>query len=123
MPGGIVATLFGFKHRLNRRPFWWCMTAAWVVFAILFVFLSSSLGQPSTWMLYPPFVWILLALMIKRLHDRGMHAAHLLWVIVPVLGPLWLLVTLGFRAGTEGSQQYGEDPRLIDVDYLTVKTP
>src|SRR5215469_13930581 len=123
MSGGVIATLFGFRQRLTRQAFWWWSLATWTVFAILFVFFSNSLGRASTWILYPPFFWIMLALMVKRLHDRGMHGANLLWILLPVLGPLWLLITLGFRAGTEGANQYGDDPRLIDVDYLTVHTP
>jgi uncharacterized membrane protein YhaH (DUF805 family) len=123
MSVGVVTTLFGFRQRLTRQAFWWWSLATWAVFAILFVFFSSSLGRASTWILYSPFFWIMLALMIKRLHDRGMSGANLLWILLPVLGPLWLLITLGFRAGTEGSNQYGDDPRLIDVDYLTVRTP
>ena len=123
MSSGVIATLFGFRQRLSRQAFWWWSLATWAAFAIVFVFLSSSLGRASTGILYPPFFWILLALMVKRLHDRGLNGANLLWFLLPVLGPLWLLVTLGFRAGTEGSNQYGDDPRLIDVDYLTVQTP
>jgi uncharacterized membrane protein YhaH (DUF805 family) len=123
MSDGVVATLFGFRHRLTRQAFWWWSVALWAVFAILFVFLSNSLGRASTWILYPPFFWILLALMVKRLHDRGLSAVQLLWIVLPVLGPLWLLITLGFRAGTEGDNQYGDDPRLVNIDYLTVKTP
>jgi uncharacterized membrane protein YhaH (DUF805 family) len=123
MSGGLTATLFSFSQRLARGPFWWWCTAAWAAFAILFVFLAASLGRPSTWMLYPPFFWILLALMVKRLHDRGLSGASLLWILLPVLGPLWLIINLGLRAGTDGDNQYGPDPRLVNVDYLTVNTP
>jgi uncharacterized membrane protein YhaH (DUF805 family) len=123
MSDDVIATLFGFRKRLTRQAFWWWSIAAWSAFAVLFVFLNNSLGRPATWLLYPPLFWILLALMVKRLHDRGLRALHLLWFLLPVLGPLWLLITLGFRAGTEGSNQYGEDPRQVNIDYLTVKTP
>jgi len=95
----------------------------WIAFAILFVFLEDSLGRASTWVLYPPFLWSLAALIVKRLHDRGRSAASLLWVLLPVLGPLWLVFNLGFRKGTDGDNQYGPDPLLVDVDYLKVSTP
>lgn len=123
MPAGVVASLFGFRQRLSRQAFWGWSLATWATFAILFVFLSSALGRASTWILYPPFFWILLALMVKRVHDRGLSGAQLLWVLLPVIGPLWLVITLALRAGTAGSNQYGDDPRLIDIDYLTVRTP
>ena len=46
-----------------------------------------------------------------------------LWLLVPVLGPVWLVISMGFRGGTEGHNQYGADPRMANVDYLTVDTP
>ena len=115
--------LFTFRFRLSRGPFWWASIGCWVTFAVLFVFLSASLGRASTWMLYPPLVWILAALMVKRLHDRGSSAWQLLWVLIPVLGPLWLVYQLGFARGTDGGNQYGADPLLVNVDYLRVDTP
>jgi uncharacterized membrane protein YhaH (DUF805 family) len=90
---------------------------------VLFVFLAASLGRPSTWILYPPFAWMLASLLIKRLHDRGSSGWQLLWVLLPVLGPLWLIYVLGFGQGTAGDNQYGPDPLLVNVDYLRVDTP
>jgi uncharacterized membrane protein YhaH (DUF805 family) len=116
-----VQTLFSFEHRLARGPFWWLCIGLWVAFAILFVFLDTSLGRASTYVLYPPFLWILSALLIKRLHDRGHGASRLLLALIPVVGPLWLMVSLGFRKGTDGDNQYGPDPLLVNVDYLTVR--
>jgi uncharacterized membrane protein YhaH (DUF805 family) len=118
-----IATLFSFKPRLARAPFWWGCLGAWAAFSILFVFLEDSLGRSSTWILYPPFLWILAALLVKRLHDRGHGAASLLWVLVPLLGPIWLVFQLAFRKGTDGDNQHGPDPLLVDVDYLRVNTP
>ena len=115
--------LFSFKSRLSRLPFWWCSIASWAAFSILFVFLEGSLGRAFTSILYPPFLWIMTALIVKRLHDRGAGAWQLLWVCVPVLGPLWLIISLGFRKGTEGDNHFGPDPLLVDVDYLRVDTP
>jgi uncharacterized membrane protein YhaH (DUF805 family) len=114
---------FTFKSRLPRSPFWWACIACWAGFAVLFVFLAASLGRSSTWMLYPPFAWMIASLLVKRLHDRGSSAWQLLWVLVPVLGPLWLVYVLGFGKGTAGDNQYGADPLLVNVDYLRVDTP
>ncbi len=123
MTQSLIGTLFSFESRLARAPFWSACLVSWVVFAILFVFLEDSLGRPSTWILYPPFLWILAALTVKRLHDCGHRAVSLLWMILPVLGPLWLFFVLGFRKGNDGDNQFGPDPLLVDVDYLRVNTP
>jgi len=123
MSDPLLKTLFSFKSRVARGTFWWCGIALWAVFAILFVFLEDSLGRASTWVLYPFFAWLQAALLVKRLHDRDASAWQLLWALLPVLGPVWLIICLGFRKGTEGDNRFGPDPLLVNVDYLRVKTP
>ena len=114
-------TWMSFSGRLSRAPFWWTSLALWAVFAVLFVFLDRSLGRPSTLIIYAPFLWISAALIVKRFHDRGQSGWWFWIALIPILGPLWLIATLGFRAGTSGDNHYGDDPLLADVDYLTVK--
>jgi uncharacterized membrane protein YhaH (DUF805 family) len=123
MTHSLLVLLLTFKSRLSRSPFWWGCICTWAAFAVLFVFLEDSLGRWITWVLYPPLNWVLASLMVKRLHDRGKSAWHLLWVLLPVLGPFWLVYSLGFGKGTAGDNQYGPDPLLTNVDYLTVDTP
>lgn len=110
-----------FRGRISRTAFWWAGLAACAVFVLLFVFLENVLGRASTLVLYPPLVWVLAALAVKRLHDRGRSSWRLLLVLIPVVGPLWLFVSLVLRSGTPGENQYGEDPRLFGLDYLRVK--
>ncbi len=116
-----LGTGMSFRGRLARAPFWWWSLALWLSFVVLYVFLDRSMVRASTLILYPPFFWIAAALIVKRFHDRG-QSGWWFWVaLIPILGPMWLIVTLGFRAGTVGDNHYGEDPRLIDNDYLTVQ--
>ncbi|MCO7218772.1 DUF805 domain-containing protein [Klenkia sp. PcliD-1-E] len=51
------------------------------------------------------------AALVCRLHDRGHSAWWLLWFLVPVVGWLVLVVTVGFLRGTPGPNPYGHDPR------------
>ena len=45
--------------------------------------------------------------LVTRLHDRG-HSAHWLWfLLLPIAGPIVLLITCGFLAGTPGYNSYG----------------
>jgi uncharacterized membrane protein YhaH (DUF805 family) len=46
----------------------------------------------------------------KRWHDRGKSGWWTLIGLVPLIGGIWLLVELGFLRGTEGPNQYGNDP-------------
>lgn len=114
--------LFRFRGRVPRFEFWWTSILLGITFVVLFVFLDETLGYASTLILYPPFLWIAAAVAVKRMRDRGKSPAWLALVLVPVLGPLWLLVDLGLLRGTPGENQYGADPLERDSDYLTVKT-
>ena len=54
--------------------------------------------------------WIFLAVHVTRWHDRGKSGLWLLICLVPVIGPIWLLVEMGFLRGSEGWNDYGSDP-------------
>ena len=123
MSNALIAVLFSYRGRLARAPFWWGAIASWIAFAVLFVFLLDGFGRPATWVLYPPLLWILGALLTKRLHDVGRGPVTLAWLLLPVLGPLWVFWCVALRRGTEGDNQFGPDPHSVNVDYLRVDTP
>ena len=111
--------LASFRGRISRFSFWTATVLLWCTFAVLFVFIEAALGRMATLILYLPLIWFQIALAVKRTHDRGRSAWWLLIAVIPILGPLWLLIELGFRVGTAGENQYGADP-LEGADYLTV---
>ena len=47
---------------------------------------------------------------VARLHDRGHSAWWLLWLLVPLGGPLVLLTQNGFLRGDGGPNRYGPAP-------------
>jgi uncharacterized membrane protein YhaH (DUF805 family) len=106
--------------RLRRRGFLWMALAATFAFVVLFVFLRNAFGDGPTLLLYPPYFAVMLSLCVRRLHDQAHGAGWLVAALVPVLGPLLLAYWLFFRRGTEGQNQYGEDPRTRGRDYLRV---
>lgn len=108
------------KGRMRRRGFLWMALAASVVFAVLFVFLRNTFGDASTLLLYPPYFAVMLSLCVRRLHDQARRGWWLFVALVPVLGPLLLAYWLVFKRGTEGENQFGEDPRTRGRDYLRV---
>ncbi len=55
-------------------------------------------------------VWLSLANMAKRYHDRNKSAWWVLIILVPVVGPIWNFIECGFLPGTAGSNQFGPDP-------------
>jgi len=55
------------------------------------------------------------AVMTRRLHDVGKSGWFWLLVLIPIVGWIWLLVLL-CTEGDPGSNQYGPNPKLADMD-------
>lgn len=109
-----------FDGRINRSKFW---AGVGVIFAIgilvnivdAMLGLGIDLGNAgqigvlglifTLAAIYPA-----LALYAKRWHDRGKSGWWTLIILIPIIGPIWLLVELGALEGTRGPNQYGPDP-------------
>jgi len=85
------------------------MIGSWTAFIVLYLSLNAVLGRTSTLLLYPPFYWTLCAVSTKRYHDRGKSAWRLLLLAIPIVGPVWVAIELGFRRGTRGENRFGQD--------------
>lgn len=117
----IAQLLFSYQGRISRSAFWCAGLALSTLFLLLLVFLQTELRRSTSLIIYPPFFWMMSALWVKRLRDRGKAPLWLLALVVPVLGPLYLAIDLGFRRGTVGENQYGPDPYDDRPDYLVVE--
>ena len=120
MANKMIRTVGTLKGRISRSTFCLGALLAAASFLVLFVFLETMVSRAATWILYPPFFWAMLALSVKRLHDRGHSAWRLLILLIPLLGPVWIFFGLVFRKGSPGENQYGPDPREFGADYLMV---
>jgi len=111
--------LFSFEGRIQRSRFWLGVLCwlgiewgGYLVFAVLrrsfeahpfgFAFLGLIWGTALT--------WALVAIQVKRWHDRGKSGFMVLILLVPVLGAVWSFVELGLLAGRIGTNDYGPDP-------------
>ncbi|MBP7704122.1 MAG: DUF805 domain-containing protein [Caulobacter sp.] len=52
-------------------------------------------------------LWISLAAAVRRCHDRNLSGWMLLFVMPPLLGQLWLVLSLVTGPGTEGRNRHG----------------
>jgi uncharacterized membrane protein YhaH (DUF805 family) len=145
--------LFSFEGRINRAKLWlaaliWFATIysfmtlfTWIVMGILLATGQHSWSSEtspwfylSVWPLLVIFVWLFLATLIKRLHDRARSGWWLAMLLVaPFLlnkfsdwldyGPLaalvsvldigvsvWCFVELFCLRGTRGPNRFGSDP-------------
>ena len=55
--------------------------------------------------------WAIMAIAIKRVHDRGQSGWWLLLTLIPGVGFIWWLVNLGLLEGEEGLNRHGPSPR------------
>ena len=55
-------------------------------------------------------LWPAFAIQVKRWHDRDKSGWWVLINLIPIIGPLWALVEIGFLTGTEGSNRFGDNP-------------
>jgi len=60
---------------------------------------------------YLAAIWIGLATQVKRCHDRGFSGWWVLLALIPLVGSIWVLVSLGILEGEDGPNVYGLDPR------------
>ncbi len=111
---------FSTAGRISRNSFFWSSLATGILFIFLYIVLQTLFGYATTLVIYPLLFWIFFTLSGKRLHDFGMSRWRLLFLLIPVFGPLWLGFILLMRKGTVGNNQYGDDPLQQNVDYLTV---
>jgi uncharacterized membrane protein YhaH (DUF805 family) len=109
-------TLFGFSGRLSRTGFWEVLISVLLLDIAAAVAAGTGLqvsptGQVMTssttyevvrWSLLAVAVlsvWAVLAAHVKRAHDRGHGAGFLVWLVVPVIGWLWLIYELASSRG------------------------
>lgn len=103
------------EGRIGRKWFW--------LGSIIFVIAPMGAGivdvllgfDPNNFGLVSFIVWLVtlypyVVLLAKRWHDRGKSGKWTLISLIPLLGPFWIVVELGFLKGTPGPNQYGPVP-------------
>jgi uncharacterized membrane protein YhaH (DUF805 family) len=124
----MLQTLFGMGGRLSRTGFWEVVVSVLLLDVAAAVagitglehafpdnrFVTASTAyQLVSWSLFAVAVlsvWAVVAAHVKRAHDRGHGAIFLIWLIVPVIGWLWILYELGFQPGPGFRNRFGPQP-------------
>jgi uncharacterized membrane protein YhaH (DUF805 family) len=101
--------------RVNRKQWWLWLVLPVIVISIVLAFVDMATGHfdPETGIGPLSAIFALLALIpsifvyIKRFHDRDKSGWWVLIGLIPIIGPIWLLVELGFLKGTAGPNRFG----------------
>jgi uncharacterized membrane protein YhaH (DUF805 family) len=121
-----------FEGRINRQKWWLGLIVLVIIQWIFYIVIGMIFGGGMMINLNPEdpeavrqamgalmipllililiFLWPTLAIYAKRWHDRGKSGWWTLIILIPLIGPIWSLVELGFLRGSEGPNQYGPDP-------------
>jgi uncharacterized membrane protein YhaH (DUF805 family) len=62
--------------------------------------------------------WMGFCITVKRYHDRGKSGWWYLLQFIPIVGPIWAFIELGFCSGDDGDNDYGDGPDLNIADDL-----
>ncbi len=126
-------SFFSFYGRTNRLAWWGrqlLIIAWWIVFIVVFTVMFGDpaegaaeldVASANTKLLYLAgamvvSMWLNFSSMVRRYHDRGKSGLWCLLLLLPIVGPLWQVVELGFFSGQSGDNQYGERPGGRRVD-------
>lgn len=123
-PSGLIWLLFGFEGRIRRNQYWlvWIAVEAlsMLMTPLQFANLASEMqGHVDLPRLYLVaivsfvFLWIELAIKVKRWHDRDKSWFWALFLLVPLVGWLWAFIECGFFDGTPGPNRFGPSPKGV----------
>ena len=105
--------LFTFDGRVNRAKWWGVGFFSWLLiflgYGVVFI-LESTVLLTVLFIVYIGAVLANLAVSIKRWHDRGKSGWFYLVVLIPIAGPMYALIELGFLPGEEDANEYGPNP-------------
>ncbi|WP_109786434.1 DUF805 domain-containing protein [Pseudomonas sp. OV226] len=109
-----------FQGRAGRKEYWMftlvenCLVLCWLAFG-----LWSGLLEERVYLLLLPVYSVCticprLAVTWRRYHDLNKGGVNFLWILIPFIGPLLVLISMGTR-GTKGENDYGADPQQSQV--------
>jgi uncharacterized membrane protein YhaH (DUF805 family) len=114
----LLSTFFLSHGRAARSTWLFRLAASGILCAAFGLLAHEVLGEAGEALFAVIFLWSAIAMSIQRLHDIGRSGVNMFLLLIPVLGPVWVLLLL-CRRGGEGPNRYGLDP-LARLDYLKV---
>ena len=110
--GGHMLRLLSFSGRATRSE-WWAINLVFLVPVALLgkaITRDPYLGDVARAIMLLvaiALLWVSIAGSVRRLHDRNKQGSWYLISLIPVIGPVWLLIECGFLQGTVGANDYG----------------
>ena len=112
----VINSYFDFNGRSRRMEYWMFVLINSII-SVFCILLDSMLGTVWSIGYGPIYIWYGLAVFvpglavaIRRLHDIGKSGWYYLLVIIPIIGPIWLII-LFVTEGEQGDNKYGPNPK------------
>ena len=110
-----------FKGRARRKEFWIFMLISgiisWITVAIDYA-LGTNIDGSTIGVINIIYILVVmipaLAVAVRRLHDIGKSGWMYLIILIPIVGPIWLIV-LWATDSNPGENQYGANPKETAV--------
>jgi len=125
--GDAVKTCFSkyvdFKGRASRAEYWWFFLSYVIVYFIALIL--GSAVKAAIWLIAIAalvYVLPLLAAAVRRLHDTGKSGWWYFISLIPLVGPILLIVFLA-TAGNPAPNQYGPPPAGSMPSGSSMMTP
>lgn len=118
-----MGLVFSFSGRIGRLQYWLTTLGVIAFYVAMFMAMGVSMsmiegGNPTpnvsgaaAIILFGSIIigmWINLAAMVRRYHDRNKSGWWFFICLVPLVGPIWQFVELGFLSGTPGGNDFGQ---------------
>ncbi len=109
---GVLKKYADFSGRARRKEYWMFFLIN-IIIGIVLGFLATILKTSILSTIYSLAVLIPgIAVCIRRLHDIGKSGWWWFIVLIPLVGPIWLLV-LVCTEGDSSNNQYGSNPKAV----------
>ena len=117
----LAQKLFGTRGRLRRLDYWLLDIMVSLVVVIAGAIVDVILGLDPfsddftfSDVLALAALWVHIAIMVKRCHDRDKPWWWvLIFTCIPIVGWIWGFVELGFLDGTQGPNRFDPSPKGI----------
>jgi len=109
----VIKILGEFGGRMSRSQYWTWLLILTVVRGVVGVVIQVSVASETTYIylqLFGDAVFMIpvLAILIKRLHDRDRSGWWVVMLFIPILN-LWILIEAWFLKGSDGPNRFGSD--------------
>jgi len=111
---------FSGRTRRSEYLYYYLFNVLFIVLAIVldivFGTVNEAIGYGPITILYGLVVTLPgFAVAVRRLHDAGKSGWMILLILVPIVGPIYILILLFFTDSQKGRNKWGENPKEFSI--------